>query len=56
MTVHLLIWGEWRCVEAEAFSKSLEIETFLCKHKVVNDAQVVAVPTEKGNKPVALFS
>ena len=31
----------------------LEIETHLCKHHVINDAQVVAVPTEKGNKPVA---
>ena len=31
----------------------LEIETYLCKHHVINDAQVVAVPTEKGNKPVA---
>jgi len=33
----------------------LEIETFLCKHNVINDAQVVAVPTEKGNKPVAFI-
>ena len=31
----------------------LEIETHLCAHKAVVDAQVVAVATGRGNKPVA---
>ena len=31
----------------------LEIETHLCAHATVADAQVVAVATERGNRPVA---
>lgn len=33
----------------------LEIETHLCSHRLVDDAQVVSVPTAKGNRPVAFI-